>query len=189
MRIWDTANMEKSGPLTPSYFRNADAVILVYKCKDRDTLVNLNQCWIKECTDNCKDNVLYFVVGTKTDDDPDSANIVTEQEAQTVLGESPIKIETFFQITKTNSMQCQGFVNSMVDCLVRDSNKVTGSNNNVTEPSNSTNNTEVNVPEPVVLSIKKNTPQSKTADSSNPENSASASPTSGENKSRKKCAC
>ena len=45
MQIWDTAGQERFGEVVESYYRGADAVIIMFSCEDRQSFSNLDK-WI-----------------------------------------------------------------------------------------------------------------------------------------------
>ncbi|NWI89276.1 RB18B protein, partial [Pitta sordida] len=68
LAIWDTAGQERFRTLTPSYFRGAQGVLLVYDVTRKDTFRGL-ESWLKELelysTSKC--NAVKMLVGNKTD--------------------------------------------------------------------------------------------------------------------------
>ena len=67
--IWDTAGQERFRTLTPSYYRGAQGIILVYDVSRRDTFESLNM-WLQEVEQfsmgGGKD-VVKLLVGNKVD--------------------------------------------------------------------------------------------------------------------------
>jgi small GTP-binding protein len=66
IQIWDTAGQEKYRSLSPVYFRNSSAAIVVYDVSDRQSFIDLSQ-WITSFKGIAEPNSLIFVVGNKTD--------------------------------------------------------------------------------------------------------------------------
>ncbi|XP_032891166.1 ras-related protein Rab-18-like [Amblyraja radiata] len=67
LAIWDTAGQERFRTLTPSYYRGAQGVILVYDVTRRDTFVRLEN-WLNELdTYSTKHGVVKMLVGNKID--------------------------------------------------------------------------------------------------------------------------
>ena len=75
LQIWDTAGEEKFRSLTPMYYKNAQAVILVYDQSSIDSFESL-QKWIKEIEDHWTTNIQLFLVCNKCD--------LTEEEQVTL---------------------------------------------------------------------------------------------------------
>lgn len=64
LKIWDSAGSERFKSLTTSYFRNADAAILVYSITQSESLYELED-WCKEITNH--GDMLRILVGNKND--------------------------------------------------------------------------------------------------------------------------
>nr|XP_056719695.1 ras-related protein Rab-18-B-like [Euleptes europaea] len=67
LAIWDTAGQERFRTLTPSYYRGAQGVILVYDVTRRETFVGLKS-WLQELEMYAtRKNVVKMLVGNKID--------------------------------------------------------------------------------------------------------------------------
>ncbi|XP_050791091.1 ras-related protein Rab-18-B-like [Gopherus flavomarginatus] len=67
LAIWDTAGQERFRTLTPSYYRGAQGVILVYDVTRKDTFTKL-MTWLKELeTYATQSNIVKMLVGNKID--------------------------------------------------------------------------------------------------------------------------
>lgn len=66
LQIWDTCGQERFKALTRSYYRNADAVIVVYDITSPQSFKNAKE-WIKETEQYLDDDVLVILVGNKSD--------------------------------------------------------------------------------------------------------------------------
>ncbi|KAG8519339.1 Ras-related protein Rab-18 [Galemys pyrenaicus] len=67
LAIWDTAGQERFRTLTPSYYRGAQGVILVYDVTRRDTFVKLDN-WLSELETYCtRNDIVNMLVGNKID--------------------------------------------------------------------------------------------------------------------------
>lgn len=64
--LWDTAGQERFNALTPMYFRNAHAAIVVYDVTDPATLEKAKS-WIKELKTQAKSDIVIALTGNKTD--------------------------------------------------------------------------------------------------------------------------
>uniref|UniRef100_A0A8D0KN83 small monomeric GTPase n=1 Tax=Salvator merianae TaxID=96440 RepID=A0A8D0KN83_SALMN len=67
LAIWDTAGQERFRTLTPSYYRGAQGVILVYDVTRRETFVGLDS-WLQELEMYTKKDVVKMLVGNKIDE-------------------------------------------------------------------------------------------------------------------------
>ena len=65
INIWDTAGQEKYNSLTPMYYRNADAAVIVFDTTNELSLFNCNR-WINEFTKISPDTYI-ILVGNKCD--------------------------------------------------------------------------------------------------------------------------
>ncbi|KAJ8377994.1 hypothetical protein AAFF_G00249310 [Aldrovandia affinis] len=69
LAIWDTAGQERFRTLTPSYYRGAQGVILVYDITKRDTFTKLGN-WLNELETYCtRNDLVKMLVGNKIDED------------------------------------------------------------------------------------------------------------------------
>ncbi|XP_060531092.1 ras-related protein Rab-33B-like [Cylas formicarius] len=69
LQLWDTAGQERfRSSIMRSYYRNADAVILVYDVTNPATFASLEK-WIHEFTSQCAPNVTKLLIGNKCDND------------------------------------------------------------------------------------------------------------------------
>lgn len=67
LAIWDTAGQERFRTLTPSYYRGAQGVILVYDVANRNSFTRL-EAWLNELdTFSTKHDIVKMVVGNKID--------------------------------------------------------------------------------------------------------------------------
>lgn len=67
LAIWDTAGQERFRTLTPSYYRGAQGVILVYDVTRRDTFAKLD-VWLNELETYCtRNDLVKMLVGNKID--------------------------------------------------------------------------------------------------------------------------
>jgi len=66
INLWDTAGQEEYHSLTPIYYKDADAAILVYSVTDMNSFEKMKQ-WKRELTTSRGDDIKIFVVGNKTD--------------------------------------------------------------------------------------------------------------------------
>ncbi|EPR79248.1 GTP-binding protein YPT1 [Spraguea lophii 42_110] len=65
LQIWDTAGQERFRTITSSYYRGADAIIVVFDLTDKDSFNELNS-WLLEIERHTKD-VFKIVLGNKVD--------------------------------------------------------------------------------------------------------------------------
>ncbi|XP_068604692.1 ras-related protein Rab-18 [Brachionichthys hirsutus] len=69
LAIWDTAGQERFRTLTPSYYRGAQGVTLVYDVTRRETFAKLDN-WLNELeTYTTRNDIVKMLVGNKIDKD------------------------------------------------------------------------------------------------------------------------
>lgn len=66
LQVWDTCGQERFRSLTRSYYRDTDAIIIVYDITSRRSFENA-KIWIKEVEQYLDSDVLPVLVGNKTD--------------------------------------------------------------------------------------------------------------------------
>jgi len=66
LQVWDTCGQERFRALTRSYYRNAQAIIIVYDITSRESFEK-SKVWIKEVENYVDNSVLVVLVGNKTD--------------------------------------------------------------------------------------------------------------------------
>lgn len=72
LQLWDTAGQERFRTLTSSYYRGAQAVVLVYDVNEPQTFHGLKK-WLDEANSYCRrdevesKNVVFLLIGNKTD--------------------------------------------------------------------------------------------------------------------------
>ena len=66
VQIWDTAGHEKFRAITYSYYRGANAIIIVFDLSDKKSFISITE-WLKQIEKHAKENVFKFLVGNKSD--------------------------------------------------------------------------------------------------------------------------
>ncbi|AYU82173.1 small GTP-binding protein Rab18 [Leishmania donovani] len=76
LQLWDTAGQERFRTLTSSYYRGAQAVVLVYDVNDPQSFHGLKK-WLDEANSYCRrdeaesSSMVFLLIGNKTDLCPD----------------------------------------------------------------------------------------------------------------------
>eukprot|EP00800_Vazella_pourtalesii_P001447 TRINITY_DN1131_c0_g1_i1.p1 TRINITY_DN1131_c0_g1~~TRINITY_DN1131_c0_g1_i1.p1 ORF type:complete len:205 (+),score=49.51 TRINITY_DN1131_c0_g1_i1:94-708(+) len=65
-QIWDTAGQERFRTITHSYYRSADAVIIVYDITSHESFQSINM-WLQEIQRYCGVSVFKVLIGNKSD--------------------------------------------------------------------------------------------------------------------------
>ena len=66
VQIWDTAGHERFRSITYSYYRGANAIIIVFDLSDQKSFISITE-WLKQIEKHAKENVFKFLVGNKMD--------------------------------------------------------------------------------------------------------------------------
>ena len=66
VQIWDTAGHERFRTITYSYYRGANAIIIVFDLSDKQTFISITE-WLKQIEKHANENVFKFLVGNKSD--------------------------------------------------------------------------------------------------------------------------
>lgn len=66
LQIWDTAGQERFRTITQSYYRSADAIVLVYDVGCTDSFRSLTE-WMREIEKYAGKKVYKFLIGNKSD--------------------------------------------------------------------------------------------------------------------------
>lgn len=67
IQIWDTAGQEKFRTITSTYYRGADAVLLVYDITNQLSFDDLKEYWFQEVENNAPDVSFLIMIGNKKD--------------------------------------------------------------------------------------------------------------------------
>ena len=66
LQIWDTAGQERFRTITTSYYKGAQAIIIVYDVTDKDSFDHLKN-WMTDIDKFAKEGVMRILVGNKCD--------------------------------------------------------------------------------------------------------------------------
>ena len=66
LQLWDTAGQERFRSLVPSYIRDSSVAVIVYDISSIKSFHN-TQKWIKDVRAEGKEDVIFVLVGNKTD--------------------------------------------------------------------------------------------------------------------------
>ena len=84
LQLWDTAGQENFLAITRSFYKNSACALIVYDITKRKSFENV-MTWIKECENECSDNIVKVLVGNKSD--LSDQREVTKEEAEKVCEE------------------------------------------------------------------------------------------------------
>lgn len=66
INIWDTAGQEKYRSIASTYYKDAQAAILVYDTTNKDSFEGI-QFWLNELKENNKEEIVLVIAGNKCD--------------------------------------------------------------------------------------------------------------------------
>lgn len=68
--IWDTAGQERFRAITKAYYRNSNAVMVVYDVTNRESFDHVDR-WLKDIEENCnyEEKISKFLVGNRADEE------------------------------------------------------------------------------------------------------------------------
>ncbi len=66
LQIWDTAGQERFRTITTSYYKGAQAIVIVFDLTDKDSFDHLKS-WLSDIDKHAKEGVLKVLVGNKKD--------------------------------------------------------------------------------------------------------------------------
>ena len=66
VQIWDTAGHERFRSITYSYYRGANAIIIVFDLSDKKSFISITER-LKQIEKHAKESVFKFLVGNKSD--------------------------------------------------------------------------------------------------------------------------
>jgi len=66
LQIWDTAGQERFRSITRAYYRDAEALLLVYDVSNQTSFDNIRN-WLTEIQEYSKDDVILMLLGNKAD--------------------------------------------------------------------------------------------------------------------------
>lgn len=119
LQIWDTSGQESFRSITRSFYRRADAVILVFDLTARHTFDNCTH-WLEEIKQNSSSDVAIFLAGNQADlISTQSESIeITEAEALELVNKHQLcgYLETS---AKTGENVEQLFLNTASELLLR----------------------------------------------------------------------
>ena len=65
--IYDTCGQEKYYSINESYYKKADAILLVYDISSKNSFIKLKEYFIPKIKENCQKNIPIILLGNKTD--------------------------------------------------------------------------------------------------------------------------
>ena len=118
LQIWDTAGQERFRTITPSYFRGAQGIVLVYDVTDRRSFESIRN-WISQIQQHADVHVNKILVGNKCD--MLDEKVVSTEEGQKLASEFGMQ---FWETSAKNDVNVeqsfQSIAKSVKDRLLAD---------------------------------------------------------------------
>lgn len=86
LTLWDTSGQNEYDALRPLSYSNANLILICYSIEKKDRLGNVEEKWLTEIQNLCKD-VPYFLVGLKADVRDNSSPTQAEKFVSTEEGQ------------------------------------------------------------------------------------------------------
>ena len=132
MQIWDTAGHEKFRTITTSYYKSAQAIIIVYDITDQATFEHVKN-WMVEIDKFAKQGVLKVIVGNKKD--LEDKRQVPEELGKNFAEKNGVK---FMEVSAKKNINIEELFLDINKCLlekhlkiINESKSSTSVNNNV----------------------------------------------------------
>ena len=113
LQIWDTAGHEKFRTITTSYYKSAQAIIILYDITDRSTFEHLKY-WLIEIEKFAKQGVFKILVGNKKD--LEEKRQVSKEDIESFAEENGIK---YIEVSAKNNINIEVLFNDIVKTLMQ----------------------------------------------------------------------
>ena len=80
LQIWDPSGYEKFGSMTPTYYRGAEGIVLVYSVDDLESFQHVKK-WFEESKQYSQENAVIYLIGNKCDAE-DNQRVVSFEEGK-----------------------------------------------------------------------------------------------------------
>ena len=109
LQIWDTSGQEKFRSIARNFYRNSDAIFLVFDLNNKDTYDNIKQ-WINDVEEHCP-NIKKILLGNKSDLEKN----VSEEIIKNFAKENNLQ---YFETSAKNGTNIKEAFKAMVDLLL-----------------------------------------------------------------------
>lgn len=118
LQIWDTAGQERFRTITQSYYRSANAIIIVYDVSNQPSFDRLPE-WLRELKQHVNDKVIIYLVGNKSD-------LTEGREIPYHIGEAFAQ-RYAMKFIETSAKECanvETIFNDIADSLTKQANEI-----------------------------------------------------------------
>mmetsp|Transcript_37724 Transcript_37724/g.27806 ORF Transcript_37724/g.27806 Transcript_37724/m.27806 type:complete len:163 (-) Transcript_37724:33-521(-) len=77
--IWDISGNEMFHNLANIYFRDADAIFLIFDCTKKESMRSLRENWVQEIKEKAPETVQLLVLGNKSDLNEEEGQVSTKE--------------------------------------------------------------------------------------------------------------
>ena len=109
LQIWDTSGQEKFRSIARNFYRNSDAIFLVFDLNNKDTYDNIKK-WINDVEEHCP-NIKKILLGNKSDLEKN----VSEEIIKNFAKENNLQ---YFETSAKNGTNIKEAFKAMVDLLL-----------------------------------------------------------------------
>ena len=102
--IYDTNGQEKFNAINKSYYKNADAILLVYDISKRLSFNKIKDYYCNEIKEFCGDNIPIILLGNKTD-------LVDQRQVSQEEG-AALAVSHNYKFQETSALKNENVVNS-----------------------------------------------------------------------------
>ena len=135
VQIWDTAGHERFRSITYSYYRGANAIIIVFDLSDKKSFISITE-WLKQIEKHANENVFKFLVGNKSD--LEEGRKVTYEEAKQYADEHELP---YIETSAKEGININELFDESIKSFLTN-NKSFGGGKNIKLNSQSTNSSE-----------------------------------------------
>ncbi|OHT11932.1 Ras-related protein RABA2b [Tritrichomonas foetus] len=107
-QIWDTAGQERYRAITSSYYKGANAAMVLYDITSSISFQNV-QRWMKEVRDNSEQNIVIMIIGNKSD--LDNLRSVSKEDG---MREAEREKTMFFETSACTAENVQEAFNTLI---------------------------------------------------------------------------
>jgi small GTP-binding protein len=118
LQIWDTAGQERFRTITQSYYRSANAIIIVYDVSNQPSFDRLPD-WLRELKQHINDKVITILVGNKCD-------LVSSREIPYAIGQAFADRHNmkFVETSAKESENVEKIFNDIAEPLLKQANEM-----------------------------------------------------------------
>ena len=109
LQIWDTSGQEKFRSIARNFYRNSDAIFIVFDLNNKDTYNSIKQ-WINDVEEHCP-NIKKILLGNKSDLEKN----VSEEIIKNFAKENNLQ---YFETSAKNGTNIKEAFKAMVDLLL-----------------------------------------------------------------------